>query len=138
MPPAGHDGYLQAIFQHQFVPQELPTELPRAIHHVLLMPFPNSTMLLMGLSFNGGMIGLVSRKVLLITAILRQRRNAMVEEILWRFPKGAHHPGLSGIQSAELSVDGMMGFMDRMADSDQLVIDEAIGFLGLESEGPDE
>ena len=113
-------------------------ELPRAIRHVLLTPFPNSTMLLMGLLFDGGMIGLVSREVLLITVILHQRRNAMVEEILRRFPEGARHPGLSGIQSTELSVDGMMGFMDRVADSDQSVIDEVVVFLGLESEGPDE
>ena len=61
----------------------------------------------------------------------------MVEEILRRFPKGTRHPGLSGIQSAELSVDGMMGFMDRVADSDQSVINEAVVFLGLESESPD-
>ena len=113
-------------------------ELLRAIRHVLLTPFPNSALLLMSLSFDGGMIGLASREVLLITAILHQRRNAMVEEILQRFPEGMRHPGLSGIQSAELSVDGMMGFMDHMADSDQLVIDEAVGFLGLESGGPDE
>ena len=113
-------------------------ELPRAIRHVLLTPFPNSTTSLMGLLFDGGMIGLASRKVLLITAILRQQRNAMVEEILRRFPEGVRHPGLSGIQSVELSIDGMMGFMDHMADSDQLVIDKAVVFLGLESEGPDE
>ena len=37
-----------------------------------------------------------------------------VEEIVRRFPKGTRHPGLSGIQSAELSIDGMMGFMDRV------------------------
>ena len=100
--------------------------------------FPTSTTSLMGLLFDGGMIGLASREVLLITAILHQRRNVMVEEILQRFPKGTRHPGLSGIQSAELSVDGMMGFMDRMADSNQSVIDEVVVFLGLESEDPDE
>ena len=97
--------------------QELPTELPCAIRHVLLTPFPNSTTSLMGLSFDGEMISLASRKVLLITVILRQRRNAMLEEILQRFPEGMCHPGLSGIQSTELSVDGMMGFMDCVADS---------------------
>ena len=138
MPPAGHNRYLQVIFQHQFVPQELPTELLHAICYMLLMPFPNSVSSLMGLSFDGGMIGLASREVLLITAILCQRRNTMVEEILQRFPEGARHPGLSGIQSAELSVDGMMGFMDCVADSNQSVIDEAVEFLGLESGGPDE
>ena len=62
----------------------------------------------------------------------------MVVEIVRRFPEGVRHPGLSGIQSAELSIDGMMGFMDRVADSDQSVINEAVTFLGLESEGPDE
>ena len=62
----------------------------------------------------------------------------MVEEILQRFPEGVRHPGLSGIQSTELSVDGMMGFMDCVVDSDQSAIDEAVEFLGLESEGPDE
>ena len=113
-------------------------ELPCAICHVLLTPFPNSATSLMGLSFDGGMISLMSREVLLITVILRQQRNAMVEEILQRFPEGAHHPGLSGIQSTELSIDGMMGFMDHVADSNQSVIDEAVEFLGLESGGPDE
>ena len=121
----------------QVVPQELPTELPCAICHVLLTPFPNSALLLMSLLFDGGMIGLMSHEVLLITAILRQQRNAMVEEILWRFPEGMCHPGLSGIQSVELSVDGMMGFMDRVTDSNQLVINKAIEFLGLEGGGPD-
>ena len=62
----------------------------------------------------------------------------MVEEIVRRFPEGVCHPGLSGIQSAELSVNGMMGFMDRVADSNQLVIDEVVEFLGLESGGLDE
>ena len=113
-------------------------ELPHAICHILLMPFLSPGMSLMGLSFDGGMIGLASRKVLLITAILRQRRNAMIEEILQRFPEGAHHPGLSGIQSVELSIDEMMGFMDCVADSNQSVINKAVDFLGLESEGPDE
>ena len=120
------------------MPQELLTELPCAICHMLLTPFPNNMSSLMSLSFDGGMIGLASREVLLITTILRQRRNVMVEEILQRFPKGARHPGLSGIQSTELSVNGMMGFMDHVADSDQLVIDEAVEFLGLESGGLDE
>ena len=120
------------------MPQELPTELPHAIRHVLLTPFPNSATLLMGLSFDGGMIGLASCEVLLITAILHQWRNTMVEEILQRFPKGARHPSLSGIQSVELSVGRMMGFMDHVADSDQSVIDEVIEFLGLEGGGLDE
>ena len=113
-------------------------ELLHAIRHMLLTPFPNSAMSLMGLSFDGGMIGLVSRKALLITAILRQQRNVMVEEILRRFPKGACHPGLSGIQSAELSVNRMMGLMDHMADSDQSVINKAVEFMGLESGSLDE
>jgi hypothetical protein len=135
MPPAGHDGFLQAMFRQRFVPQELPLEWPRAIRHVLSTPFPSSAESMMGLSYEGGMIGLASREVLLITAILRQRRNAMVEEILRRFPDGARHPGLSGTQSAEASVDGMMSFMDRVADSDQSVIDEVVDFLGAESGG---
>ena len=72
---------------------------------------------------------------MLITVILRQQRNMTVEEIVWRFPKGTCHPGLSGIQSAELSINGMVGFMDRVADSDQSVIDKVIEFLGLEGGG---
>ena len=52
--------------------------------------------------------GVVSERV------LTQRRNAMVEEVVQRFPEGVHHPGLPGIQSAELSINGMMGFMDCM------------------------
>ena len=40
--PEGHDGYLQAMFQHGFVPLELPGDFPRAIRQVLLTVHPSS------------------------------------------------------------------------------------------------
>ena len=42
----GHDGFLQAIHQYEFMPRDLPTDFLRAIRQVLLTEFPSSDVVL--------------------------------------------------------------------------------------------
>ena len=60
-----------------------------------------------------------------------------MEEVHQRFPEVQCHPGMSGTQSMKCSIDKMMGFMDCVANSDQLVIDDAMQFLEEEGGQPD-
>ena len=59
----GHDGFLQAIHQYEFVPRDLPTDFPRAIRQVLLTEFPSSEQPLINVAMDVVRLGVASAEL---------------------------------------------------------------------------
>ena len=66
----GHDGFLQAIHQYEFVPRDLPTDFPRAIRQVLLTEFPSSEQPLINVAMDVVRLGVASAELHWLASIL--------------------------------------------------------------------
>ena len=106
------------MFQHGFVPQELPVNFPRAIRQVLLTVHPSSRQRLIDVAVGSTMVSLASRELMFLAMVLRQRRDLLVEEALRREQVVWMHLEDRAIQAGSLFVSGMMQVSDRIADSD--------------------
>ena len=106
------------MFQHGFVPQELPGDFPRAIRQVLLTEHPSSKQHLIDVAVGSAMVSLASRELMFLAMVLRQRRDLLVEEVSRREQVVRAHSEDSAIQAGSLFVSGMMQVSDRIADSD--------------------
>ena len=105
------------MFQHGFVPQELPGNFPRAIRQVLLTVHPSSRQRLIDVAVGSAMVSLASRELMFLAMVLRQRV-LLVEEALRREQVVQAHSEDSATQAGSLFVLGMMQVSDRIADSD--------------------
>jgi hypothetical protein len=112
------------MLQYELVLQELPADFPRAIRRVMLTPFPDQRSTHMGLLSDGGVLGLASRELLFLTAILRQRRNTMTMELYRRYPDKNRPDGPTGAIVAETFVGRAIHFLDHVADSEQSVVED--------------
>ena len=106
------------MFQHGFVPQELPGDFPCAIRQVLLTVHPSSRQRLIDVVVGSAMVSLASRELMFLAMVLRQRRDLLVEEASRREQVVWVHSEDSAIQAGSLFVSGMMQVSDRIADSD--------------------
>ena len=66
----GHNGFLQAIHQYEFVPRDLPTDFPRTIRQVLLMEFPSSEQPLIDVVMDVVRLGVASAELRWLALIL--------------------------------------------------------------------
>ena len=66
----GHDGFLQAIHQYEFVPRDLPMDFPRAIRQVLLTEFPPSEQPLIDVAMDVVRLGVASAELRWLVSIL--------------------------------------------------------------------
>ena len=112
----GHDAYLEAMRNHQFVPRELPMGFPRAIRQVLLMGPPTSSHGLPDLALDRAMLGLASQELLAITAILRDHRDQLVAEVERRNPIATRFPDLSCLEAVEMFVSDSSLLADGLGD----------------------
>ena len=106
------------MFQHGFVPQELPVNFPQAIRQVLLTIHPSSRQRLIDVAVGSAMVSLASQELMFLAMVLRQRRDLLVEEASRREQVLRTHSGDSAIQAGSLFVLGMMQVSNRIADSD--------------------
>ena len=60
------------MFQHGFVPQELPDNFPRAIHWVLLTAHPSSRQCLINVAVQSAMVSLALQELMFLAMVLRQ------------------------------------------------------------------
>ena len=67
----GHDGFLQAIHQYEFVPRDLPTDFLRAICQVLLMEFSSSKQPLIDVVMDVVCLGVASVELCWLSLILQ-------------------------------------------------------------------
>ena len=72
------------MFQHGFVPQELPVDFPRAIRRVLLTMHPSSEQRLINVAVQSVMVSLASQELMFLAMVLHQRRDLLVEDALRR------------------------------------------------------
>ena len=114
----GHDGFLQAIHQYKLVPQDLPTDFPRAIHQVLLTEFPSSEQPLIDVAMDVVHLGVASAELRWLVSILRQRMDQLVLEASHREVAQVSWPGVTAHQAGRLFVAGIMRSTYRLADSD--------------------
>ena len=114
----GHDGFLQAIYQYKFVPQDLPTDFPHAIHQVLLTEFPSSEQPLINVAMDMVRLGVASAALHWLASILRQRMDRLVMEASHREVAQVLWPGVTAHQAGRLLVAGIMRLMYRLVDSD--------------------
>ena len=106
------------MFQHGFVPQELPGDFPHTIRQVLLSVHPSSRQRLIDVAVGSAMVSLASRELMFLAMVLHQRRDLLVEEASRREQVVRAHSEDSAIQAGSLFVSGMMQVSDRIADSD--------------------
>ena len=106
------------MFQHGFVPQELPDDFPRAICWVLLTAHPSSRQRLIDVVVQSAMVSLASRELMFLAMVLRQRRDLLVEDALRRESVVQAHLEGSATQAGSLFMSGMMQVSDRITDSD--------------------
>ena len=66
----GHDGFLQAVHQYEFVPRDLLTDFPHAIRQVLLTEFPSSEQPLINVAMDVVHLGVVSVELHWLASIL--------------------------------------------------------------------
>ena len=113
----GHNGFLQAIHQYEFVPRDLPTDFPRAIHQVLLMEFPSSEQPLIDVAMDVVRLGVASVELHWLASILQQRMDWLVLEVSHREVAQVSWPGVTAHQAGCLFVAGIMRLTYRLADS---------------------
>ena len=113
------------MFQHGFVPQELPVDFPHAIRQVLLTVHPSSRQRLIDVAVGSAMVSLALRELMFLAMVLCQRRDLLVEEALRREQVVRVHLEDSAIQAGSLFVLGMMQVSNRIADSDVAVLTNA-------------
>ena len=106
------------MFQHGFMPQELPDDLPRAIRQVLLTTRPSSRQRLIDVAVQSAMVSLASWELMFLAMVLHQRRDLLVENALRRESVVQVHLEGSATQAGSLFMSGMMQVSDRIADSD--------------------
>ena len=106
------------MFQHGFVPQELPSNFPRAIRQVLLTVHPSSRQRLIDVAVGSAMVSLALQELMFLAMVLHQKRDLLVEEALRREQVVRAHSEDSAIQAGSLFMSGMMQVSDRIADSD--------------------
>ena len=114
----GHNGFLQAIHQYKFVPWDLPTDFPHAIHQVLLTEFPSSKQPLIDVAMDVVRLGVASAELRWLALILRQRMDRLVLEASHREVAQVSWPGVTAHQAGRLFVAGIMRSTYRLADSD--------------------
>ena len=114
----GHDGFLQAIHQYEFVPWDLPTDFLRAIRQVLLMEFPLSEQPLIDVAMDMVQLGVASAELRWLASILRQRMDRLVSEASHREVAQVSWPGVTTHQAGCLFVIRIMHLTYRLADSD--------------------
>ena len=114
----GHDGFLQAIHQYEFVPRDLPTDFPRAIRQVLLTEFPSSKQPLIDVAMDVVRLGVASVELHWLASILHQRMDRLVLEASHREVAQVSWPGVTAHQAGCLFVAGIMRSTYRLADSD--------------------
>ena len=105
------------MFQHGFVPQELPDDFPCAIRRVLLTTHPLSRQCLIDVAVQSAMVSLASQELMFLAMVLHQRRDLLVEEALRRESVIQAHLEGSTTQAGSLFVSGMMQVSDWIADS---------------------
>ena len=106
------------MFQHGFVPQELPADYLHAIHWVLLTVHPSSEQLLIDVVVQSAMVSLVLQELMFLAMVLCQRRDLLVEDMSRREQVVQAHMESSTTQAGSLFMAGTMQFSDRIADSD--------------------
>ena len=114
----GHDGFLQAIHQYEFVPRDLPMDFPRAIRQVLLTEFPSSEQPLIDVAMDVVRLGVASAELRWLASILQQRMDRLVLEASHREVAQVSWPGVTAHQAGRLFVAGIMRSTYRLADSD--------------------
>ena len=72
------------MFQHGFIPQELPDDFPRTIRRVLLTAHLSSRQRLIDVAVQSAMVSLASRELMFLAMVLHQRRDLLVEDTLRR------------------------------------------------------
>ena len=68
------------MFQHGFVPRELPADFPRAICRVLLTVHPSYEQPLIDVVVQSALVSLASQELMFLAMVLRQRRDLLVAE----------------------------------------------------------
>ena len=111
---------------------------PCAIHQVLLMGPPSSSHGLPDLALDGAMLGLASRELLAITAILRDRWDQLMTEAEQRNPIVTRFPDLSRSEAAEMFVLDSSLLADGLGDSRRPMFEQLDEFVSGEegSSGP--
>ena len=134
----GHNTYLEAMHDHQFIPRELPIGFPRAICQVLLMGPLTSSHGLPDLALDGAMLGLVSRELLAITAILQDCWDQLVAKAERRNPIATRFLDLSYLEAAEMFVLDSSLLADGLGDSTRPMFEQLDEFVSGEegSSGP--
>ena len=102
---------------------------PHAIHQVLLMGSLMSSHGLPDLALDGAMLGLASRELLAITAILRDRRDQLVAEAERRNPIATRFPDLSCSEAAEMFVSDSSLLADGLEDSRRPMFEQLDEFV---------
>ena len=74
----------------------------------------------------------VSRELLAITAILRDRRDQLVAEAEWRTPIATRFPDLSRSEAAEMFVSDSSLLTDGLGDSTRLMFEQLDEFVSGE------
>ena len=114
----GHDGFLQAIHQYEFVPWDLPTDFLRAIRQVLLTEFPSSEQPLINVAMDVVRLGVASAELCWLASILQQRMDWLVMEASNREVAQVLWPGVTTHQAGRLFVTGIMHSTYRLVDSE--------------------
>ena len=114
----GHNGFLQAIHQYEFVPRDLPTDFLHAIRQVLLTDFPSSKQPLIDVAMDVVCLGVASAELRWLASILRQRMDQLVSEASHREVAQVSWPGVTTHQAGHLFVAGIMRSTYHLVDSD--------------------
>ena len=114
----GHDRFLQAIHQYEFVPWDLPTDFLCAIRQVLLTEFPSSEQPLIDVAMDVVRLGVASAELHWLASILQQRMDRLVLEASHREVAQVSWPGVTAHQAGRLFVTGIMRSTYHLVDSD--------------------
>ena len=102
---------------------------PCAIRQVLLMGPPTSSHGLPDLALDGVMLGLASRELLAIMAILRDHQDQLVAKAERRNPITTRFPDLSRSEAAEMFVLDSSLLADRLGDSRRPMFEQLDEFV---------
>ena len=105
----GHDGFLQAIHQYEFVCRDLLTDFPHAIHQVLLTEFPSSEQPLIDVAMDMVCLGVALVELCWLASILQQRMDWLVSEASNREVAQVSWPGVTAHQAGRQFIAGIMG-----------------------------
>ena len=118
----GHNGFLQAIHQYKFVPQDLPTDFPHAIRQVLLTEFPSSKQPLIDVAMDVVHLGVASAELRWLASILQQRMDRLVMEASNQEVAQVSWPGVIAHQPGRLFIARIMRSMYHLVDSDLMML----------------